>query len=135
MSMPGQSLYNTSNWTPERFSGSLHSELRPLGISVKVVESRGIRTNFFNAVQHTDVDDLPSDQPYQDTVLHTHTELNADRAEPDMVAEVIFDGPTDADSSQLRDRAGLDASLFLTLRKLLPDRLFFWLVRSHLEPA
>jgi hypothetical protein len=61
--------------------------------------------------------------------------LNERGAGAEAVADVIFDAATDTESSQLRYTAGSDVSLFLTLRKFLPDRLFFWLVRSQLEPG
>jgi NAD(P)-dependent dehydrogenase (short-subunit alcohol dehydrogenase family) len=134
MGMPMQCLYNTSKWALEGFSESLQYELRPLGIQVKVVEPGNIRTNFFNAVEETDIDDLPDYQPYQDTVLANHTELNEEGADAEMVADVIFNAATDTGSSKLRYTAGSDVSLFLTLRKFIPDRLFFWLVRTQLEP-
>ena len=135
MAMPMQSLYNTSKWALEGFTESLQYELRSLGISVKVVEPGNIRTNFFDAIQRTNVDDLPDYQPYQETVLEKLTELNKQGADPEIVADVIFEAATDSESSRLRYTAGSDASLFLTLRKFLPDRLFFWLVRSQLEPG
>jgi NAD(P)-dependent dehydrogenase (short-subunit alcohol dehydrogenase family) len=133
MGMPMQSLYNTSKWALEGFSESLQYELRPLGIQVKVVEPGNIRTNFFNAIQRTDPD--PDYQPYQDTVLANHTELNEQGADAEMVADVIYDAATDTRSSQLRYTAGSDVSFFLTLRNFIPDCLFFWLVRSQLEPT
>jgi NAD(P)-dependent dehydrogenase (short-subunit alcohol dehydrogenase family) len=135
MAMPMQSLYNASKWALEGFSEALQYELRSLGITVKMVEPGNVRTNFFDAMQRTDVDDLPEYQPYQDTVLENHTELNERGAGAEAVADVIFDAATDTESSQLRYTAGSDVSLFLTLRKFLPDRLFFWLVRSQLEPG
>jgi NAD(P)-dependent dehydrogenase (short-subunit alcohol dehydrogenase family) len=68
-------------------------------------------------------------------VLANHTELNEQGGDAEMVADVIYDAATDTGSSQLRYTAGADVSFFLTLRNFIPDRLFFWLVRSQLEPS
>jgi len=132
MAVPMQSLYNSTKFAIEGFSESLHYELKPLGIRVKVVEPGNIKTNFFDSLKIAENDELVEYKPYQDKVLANHFKLNNKGSTPEMVAEVIYRAANDK-SGRLRYPAGKDVSLFLKVRKILPDSLFFKLVRSQLE--
>jgi hypothetical protein len=64
--------------------------------------------------------------------MSNHFKLDEKGSTAEMVAEVIYQAANDR-SDRLRYPAGNNVSFFLKLRKLLPDSLFFKLVRSQLE--
>ena len=132
VSFPVQSLYNTTKFAVEGFSESLQYELRPLGIRVKVVQPGSIKTEFFNSLIVAKDDDLPEYHTYQEKVLANLRSLNAGGSSARKVARVIFRATRDR-SDRLRYIAGGDARLLLKMRKVLPDGLFFNLIRNLLE--
>jgi short-subunit dehydrogenase len=132
MALPMQSLYSASKFAIEGFSEALQYELNPLGIRVKIVEPGTIKTDFFGSLKIANNQQITAYQTYQERVITNHFKRDAQGAKPEMVAEVIYQAATDR-SVRLRYPAGKDVSLFLRLRKLLPDSLFFNLVRRQLE--
>jgi len=48
---------------------------------------------------------------------------------PDKVAEVIYKAATD-NKRKLRYVSGIDAKLVLTMRRILPERLFLWVIKK-----
>jgi short-subunit dehydrogenase len=132
IAVPYMSLYNATKFSIEGLTESLQYELNPLGIRVKLVLPGNIKTNFFNALITTDVSAFPDYQNAQKLGIESAVEMNTKGAEPEMVAKVIYKAATD-NSNRLRYLAGKDVKLFLFMRKLLPDRLFFTLIKSQLK--
>jgi short-subunit dehydrogenase len=130
--LPVQSLYNSTKFAIEGFSESLHYELRPLGIRVKIVEPGNIKTDFFNSLIVAENQNISAYRAYQQKVMANHFKLDERGSKPKLVANVIYKAANDP-SDRLRYPAGNDVTFFLMLRKLLPDSLFFRLVRSQLE--
>jgi short-subunit dehydrogenase len=130
--VPYQSLYNATKFSLEGFTEALQYELEPLGIHVKLVLPGNIKTNFFNALITTDVSQLPDYQRNQELALGSLVEMNQKGTTPQDVAEVIFKSATDG-SNRLRYLAGSDVKLFLRLRSLLPDGLFFKIIKSQIK--
>jgi short-subunit dehydrogenase len=132
MALPMQSLYSSSKFAIEGFSEALQYELKPLGIRVKIVEPGTIKTDFFGSLIIANSEQITAYRTYQEKVMANHFKRDEQGATPEIVAEVIYQAVTDG-SDRLRYPAGQDVSLFLRLRKLLPDSLFFRLVRQQLE--
>ncbi|MBW4620961.1 MAG: SDR family oxidoreductase [Cyanosarcina radialis HA8281-LM2] len=130
--LPMQSLYNSAKFAIEGFSESLQYELSSLGIRVKIVEPGNIKTDFFKSLTVAETKELTDYQAYQKQVIGSLSQLDDRGSTPEMVAELIYRAANDP-SPQLRYPAGKDVSLFLRLRKLLPDSLFFKIVRDRLE--
>jgi NAD(P)-dependent dehydrogenase (short-subunit alcohol dehydrogenase family) len=124
MTFPLGSLYHGSKFAVEGLSESLHFELEPLGIKVKIVEPGMVKTDFGG--RSFDFNNEPALSEYQGTIqafmqgMGTYTEL---ASEPQVVAEVIFQAATD-NSDQLRYTAGSDAATLMKNRKAADDATF-----------
>jgi hypothetical protein len=90
------------------------------------------RSNFFGSLIVAKNESIAAYQSYHDRVISNHFKLDERGSTPQMVAEAIYQATNDR-SDRLRYPAGKDVSLFLKLRKLLSDNLFFKLVRRQLE--
>lgn len=133
VTFPLYSLYHASKFAVEGFSESLHYELRPLGIGVKLIEPGIIKTDFNTRSLDFFNDELLEE--YQDYIqkVMRNIEQSYTRGDgADVVARMIYKAATDG-SGRLRYTVGKPAGWLLPLRKLLPDRLFFALVRGNIE--
>jgi len=136
--IPILSLYNGTKYAVEGFSESLMYELAPLGIRVKLVMPGHISTKFFDNIQMAGTADGPNEQTladyrgYEAHMLKKHIQMNSRGALPKVAAKVIFRATTDG-RRKLRYLAGPDVKLFLAARKLLPDGLFFRIIKSQLK--
>lgn len=131
LTVPLYSSYHSTKWAVEGFSESLHYELLPLGIRVKIIEPGAIKTDFYErSADVAKVDGLPD---YQETVAIATANMNAagDKGEkPEVVAKAIFQAASDT-SNRLRYTVGGDAKMLLLLRRLLPETWFYGIVRSQ----
>ncbi len=132
VALPLQSLYNATKFAIEGFSESLQYELAPLGIRVKIVEPGNIKTEFFQSLNIIKNDKLTAYQSYHEKALANHFKLDAKGSSPEMVAQVIYHAAND-NSTRLRYPAGKDVAGIIRIRKLLPESVFFKLIRSQLE--
>lgn len=128
LTFPLYSAYHATKWAVEGFTGSLQYELAPQGIRVKLIEPGPIKTDFY----HRSLD-LASGQDqaagYSEFVARTMPGLEAagrTAPGPEVVAESIYEAATD-ESTRLRYSP--NATGILALRKILPDRAFFSVVR------
>lgn len=130
MTVPLYSLYNSTKWAVEGFSEALHYELQPLNIRVKVFEPGIIKTDFYTRSLDVARDAALAD--YDDFVKRCEAK-NAEAADrgspPEVVAAGIYKAACDR-SFKLRYAAGELARLTLFARKVLPDALFFRMIRS-----
>jgi NAD(P)-dependent dehydrogenase (short-subunit alcohol dehydrogenase family) len=117
MTYPLGSLYHGSKWAVEGLSESLHFELAPLGIRVKIVEPGGVNTDFGGrSFVFTHDPELADYQPLVDAAVAAMSEgTPSGNQEPAEVAEVIFTAVTD-ESMQLRYISGEGAKAFLANR-------------------
>lgn len=128
LTFPLYSVYHSTKWAVEGFTESLQFELRPFGIKVKLVEPGPIKTDFYNRSQ-----DLVSKEgllAYDEFVQKAMTNMNKEASGapgPEMVAKTIFRAANDPSS---RLRYPVNAEAMLALRKVLPDRALFGLVRA-----
>jgi short-subunit dehydrogenase len=127
VTFPLYSLYHSTKWAVEGFSESLQYELAPLGIRVKIIEPGAIKTDFYD--RSMDVMTQPGLTAYDSVVNTAMPKMNKageTGASAELVAQVIYRAATD-NSQRLRYSA--NSAFILTLRKLLPDSLFFQIVR------
>jgi NADP-dependent 3-hydroxy acid dehydrogenase YdfG len=129
---PLYSIYNSTKWAVEGFSEALHYELRPLNIKVKVIEPGVIKTDFYDRSLDT-VDCAALMEAYGDILKRGQTHAGETAvgtgAEPRAVAQAIYGAATDA-SWRLRYTVGKDARLVSALRRLLPERMFYWMIEK-----
>ncbi len=131
ITFPLYSLYNASKWSVEGFSESLQYELRPLNIKIKIIEPGPIKTDFYDRSQEqTKKEGLTAYDAFSDRVRPKMQKAGEKAPDADLVAEVIYNAVTDG-SWKLRYTA--NSRFILSLRKLLPDALFFWIIRQSVR--
>jgi NAD(P)-dependent dehydrogenase (short-subunit alcohol dehydrogenase family) len=131
LTFPLYSLYHSTKWAVEGFSESLHYELAPLNIRVKLIEPGAIKTDFYERSADRNLKLDPDYQGFYDRVMPKMDQAGSTGSPPEAVAEVIFKAATDK-GDRLRYSAGKSSGLLLTLRKLLPEPWFYQLVRQIL---
>ena len=124
---PLYALYNATKWAVEGFTEALMYELKPLNIKVKLIEPGVIKTDFYNRPLDK-ADSSALTEPYGGIMkrakkLTDESSVNKG-SEPRLVAETIYRAATDG-STRLRYPSGSDAKLIWTLRRILPEGLFF----------
>ncbi|MES2970767.1 MAG: SDR family oxidoreductase [Patescibacteria group bacterium] len=130
LTFPLYSAYHASKWAVEGFSESLQYELEQFGIRIKIIEPGVIKTEFYGK-SGTNVKP-PQSLGYNafiSQVESTSKSSGATGEAPELVAKTILKAAND-NSTKLRYVVGSPAPLLLSLRKLLPERAFFWLMRK-----
>lgn len=128
MGFPFYSLYNSSKWAVEGLSEALQYELLPFNIGVKVIEPGPIKTDFYGrSMDHTDA----ASSPYAHDFAKVDSRMNDTSLRmgfhPQKVARKIYAAANDS-GRKLRYPVGTMGMLFF--RRILPDRLFFKIVRA-----
>jgi short-subunit dehydrogenase len=129
LTFPLYSPYHSTKWAVEGFSESLQYELEPFGIRVKLIEPGVIKTDFYD--RSATIAQLDAYEGFVKTVLPRMTDASQIGERPEKVAQVIYRAATDR-SRRLRYSVGIDAKVFLTVKRLLGDRIFSKIVRSSL---
>ncbi len=132
MTFPLGTLYHGTKFAVEGLSESLHYELEPFGVKVKIVEPGMIATDFggrsFDFVNDESVEE------YQGTVQKLMAawagENTLQASEPVVVSEIIWNAVTDG-TDTLRYRAGEDAVQLLDNRKALDDATFIGGIKAQ----
>lgn len=132
MTFPLGSLYHGSKFAVEGISESLHFELEPLGIGVKIVEPGMTKTDFggrsFVFETGTGLSEyIPAINGMQKAMQHYAANLSSS----DTVAHVIWQAVNDP-SDTLRYRAGADAHALLDARKEQDDETFIASVKKNM---
>jgi NAD(P)-dependent dehydrogenase (short-subunit alcohol dehydrogenase family) len=129
ITFPLYSIYHGSKWAVEGFSESLHYELDPVNIQIKLIEPGVIKTEFYGRSREFVMrDDLDSYKPFLHHVDKISQGFGSRGVSPEAVAKVIFRAATDH-KRQFRYIVGYPAPLLLGLRKWLPDQLFFAILK------
>jgi short-subunit dehydrogenase len=131
LTFPLYSLYHSTKWAIEGFSESLHYELSALGIRVKLVEPGPIKTDFYERSADRQIQLDPDYQPFYQQVMPKMDKAGDSGSPPEAVAEVIWRAATD-NRKKLRYAAGKYSGFLLTLRKILPEPLFYQFIRQTL---
>lgn len=132
MTFPLGTLYHGTKFAVEGISESLHFELEAFGVRVKIVEPGMINTNFGG--RSFDFHNDESVEEYQGTVkalFSTLQEAGANRSEPSVVADVIWNAVTDG-TSILRYTAGDDAAEYMANRKAQDDETFIGAMKEQM---
>jgi short-subunit dehydrogenase len=130
ITFPLYSIYHSSKFAVEGFTESLHYELSPFNIQLKLIEP-GITATEFNGTSRVFV--KPDFTDAYDNYLQKFNEAavkaikNAEK--PEVIAKEIYRAATDG-KSKLRYPIGAPAPMILKLRKLLSDSLFFKMVKA-----
>jgi len=125
---PLYSVYNSTKFAVEGFSEALQHELRQFGVRVKLIEPGPIRTEFYERSQ--EIMRKPGLSAYDALVNRAMKNMQeSGKMAPgsEAVAQTILHAATDR---SWRLRYPVNSQGILALRKLLPDNLFFALVRT-----
>ena len=124
VAFPLVSVYAASKHAVEGFSEALRWEVEPFGIDVCLVEPGTFKTAILAAASRRGPGDAGS--PYA-SLFETVERLVMDEMEksppPDAVGRAIAALVADP-SPQFRSLVGIDARTLVTLRRMVPDRLF-----------
>ncbi len=132
MTFPLYSNYHATKWAVDGFSESLHYELEPLGIRVKVIEPGPVATDFYGRSMDLELEgDSKGYDAFMRRVLPKMSG-GVKGAPVEDIARVIYRAATDG-TSRLRYPAGTVGVLILWARRLLPDRLFFFMMKYVLS--
>lgn len=130
IAFPLYSIYHGTKWAVEGFSESLQFELAQFGIQVKLVEPGAIKTEFYGSSRHFV---KPENTTEYDAFVAKCEKLSSNAGkngdDPLGTAATIFKAANDT-SRKLRFPTGSPAPMLLLLRKLVPDRLWFFIVRN-----
>jgi NAD(P)-dependent dehydrogenase (short-subunit alcohol dehydrogenase family) len=128
LTIPLYSAYHSTKWAVEGFSESLQFELRQHRIQIKIVEPGAIKTDFYDRSSQRVRSNAY--EPYAEKLLtNMHKTATRSGANPEKVAATIFKASTDR-SERLRFPVGADAKGLLLIRRLVPDRIYSWLIRT-----
>ena len=130
LAFPWYSLYHSSKWAVEGFTESLHYELAPFNIQLKIIEPGIIKTEFvgrsrqFVKPDYTHVYDTAL-KKFEIAALKSYQKGES----PQKVAITIFKAAND-NSRKMRYPVGKPAPLLLWLRRRMPDSWFFAMVKN-----
>ena len=128
ITFPLYSLYHGTKWAVEGFSESLQYELRSFNIKIKIVEPGPIKTDFYDrSMDLTTKEGLVAYDSFIEKAMPNMQKAGENAPDGSLVAEVIYNAVTDG---SWKMRYSANSRLILTLRKILPDALFFWVVRQ-----
>jgi len=128
MTFPASSLYNSTKWAVEGFSEALQYELEQFNIRVKIIEPGPIKTDFYGRSQEVSRDDgIRAYDHFVDRVMINMSKAGKEAPDGEIVAQTIYEAVTDGSK---RLRYGANTKGILAARKLLPDSLFFALIRK-----
>ena len=131
VTFPLYSIYHSSKWAVEGFSESLHYELKPFGIQLKLIEPGVIKTEFYGQSRRTGkANNGLGYKAFKNKVETSSLKAGSNGASPSKVARVILKAAL-SDSSKLRYAVGYPAPILLFLRRVLPDQIFFKLIRTN----
>jgi NAD(P)-dependent dehydrogenase (short-subunit alcohol dehydrogenase family) len=137
LTFPGGGLYHATKYAVESLSDALRFEVRGFGVDVIVIEPGLINTNF-GAVASASVQRAEDGGPYADfnrrvarTTEGVYTgPMSKLGGPPEAVAASIADALA-ADRPKARYPVTPSATLFMGLRRLLPDRIWDAVLRTQ----
>lgn len=130
LTFPLYSIYHGTKWAVEGFSESLHYELLPFNIRIKLIEPGIVRTQFTGrskiSVGATFTTDYDS---HLDKIRKQTIELGKRAVAPEKIARGILKAATDK-SNRMRYPVGYPAPSLLRLRRYIPDSWYFGLIKK-----
>ncbi|HEX8367647.1 MAG TPA: SDR family oxidoreductase [Pyrinomonadaceae bacterium] len=128
ITFPLYSLYHATKWAVEGFSESLQYEVEQFNIRIKIIEPGPIKTDFYDrSMDLTRRAGLTAYDGFIDRAMPNMQKAGADAPGGAVVAETIYEAVTDGSKKM---RYPVNSKMVLAARKLLPDSLFFKVVKS-----
>ena len=125
---PLYSLYHATKWAVEGFSESLQYEVEEFNIRIKIIEPGPIKTDFYDrSMDLTRKEGLTAYDQFIERALPNMQKAGLDAPDGTVVAQTIYEALTDGSKKM---RYPVNSKMILTARKLLPDNLFFKIVRG-----
>lgn len=128
MGLPYQGMYSASKFAIEGLTESLYKELRSSSINVVLVEPGDFKTSF------TEKREISKSAIKSDTFQNTLNIIENDEnsgQDPIMIGELL-NKIIDKSNPRLRYTAGaFDQKLAAFLKRILPNRLFDWIIMKH----
>lgn len=129
ITFPLYSVYHGTKFAVEGFSESLHYELSPFNIQVKLVEPGLVATEFTGRSREFVRPDYTQEyDAYLEKFRIAAETAMKDAGKPELIAQGIHKAATDG-SNRLRYPIGAPAPMMIRMRNLLSDGLFFKMVR------
>jgi len=131
ITFPLGTLYHGTKFAVEGLSESLHFELLPLGVRVKIVEPGMVKTDFAGrSFDFSNDPALGEYQPLVQALLSALGPMAENASPPELIAETIYTAATDG-ADRLRYEAGADAEALLAARRAADDGAFLGNMRSQ----
>jgi short-subunit dehydrogenase len=130
VAFPLYSIYHGTKWAVEGFTESLQYEVAPFNIKLKLIEPGAIKTEFYGRSRAFMKPDYTTD--YEAFVKQCETvsmDAGDKGASAEAVAKTIFKAANDL-STKMRYPIAYPANVLLPLKRWVPERLFFWIVRQ-----
>jgi NAD(P)-dependent dehydrogenase (short-subunit alcohol dehydrogenase family) len=130
ITFPLYSIYHATKFAVEGFTESLHYELAQFKIQLKLIEPGPIVTDFYGrSRQFVKSSNTNQYDGFIQKFNQAAEKVMKDAEGPEVVAKTIFQAATD-NTSQMRYVVGKPGPMLVTLRKLLSDKWYFWMVRK-----
>jgi short-subunit dehydrogenase len=138
MAMPTMGLYSASKFALEGLTESLWHEVKPWNIKVTLVQPGFIKSDAFSKVPWTrkakiatKKDHCPYHNHYASMAPFIQKIMRRVPASPETVAEKIYK-IMNMKNPPLRKAVTADATVFSLLRRLLPSKLYLWVLHHSL---
>lgn len=132
---PFDGIYSGSKHALEALSEALYYELHPFGVRVLLIEPGGFATNIENTrrISRRYTEGSPyAELDQRFTQALTRLPAAAERADPQIVADLIYDAVNDKEP-KLRYLVGQDAEMIGGLRRQMDDATFEKTMRQSLD--
>lgn len=133
VTFPLYSIYHSTKWAVEGFSESLQYELNQFGVRIKIVEPGVIKTDFYGKNR---VFAKPKERIGYDSLISKVERLSMSSGKngvsPKIVANTIYKAAI-SNSNKLRYTSGNPAPLLVYIKKIIPERLFFKVIRNRFK--
>jgi short-subunit dehydrogenase len=128
IAFPLYSLYHATKWAVEGFSESLQYEVEQFNIRIKIIEPGPIKTDFYDrSMDLTRREGLTAYDSFIDRAMPNMQKAGADAPGVAVVAATIYEAVTD---NSKKMRYPVNSKTVLAARRLLPDSLFFKIVKG-----
>jgi short-subunit dehydrogenase len=127
---PLSSVYDATKHALEAISDGLRGELAPFGIKVVIIEPGFIATEFSSVANERAREVIEQDSPYKpffEGFAEGYKRIRKMAGHPDEIAELVMKALT-LERPRPRYAAPRHARTALVLKRLLPARLFDWLI-------
>ncbi|MFM9984146.1 MAG: SDR family oxidoreductase [Flavobacteriales bacterium] len=128
---PLYSIYHGTKWAVEGFTESLHYELKPFGIAVKLIEPGAIKTAFYSTSRISiNPPDLVDYSEFVEKCNKLALDTGKKGASPERVAEKILT-VANSQNSTMRHPIAYPAGIMTIMRRILPDSWTFAFTRMN----